>query len=679
MFKFKSLISPGRILFKYNSMVRMEEVYHRNVPNYLSPIILMSGLKKHPQMEDVEALLEECNSANEIGTLIEKLVLLEDGQAGLKVFDKLKEREHYFTNQHYGYLATLASFAGDRERVIELNTSYMESDLQYEVSTIVLHARAMIRVGDVLDGVNLLQKKTEDVNPLIEHYNELLMECLEIGRVEDAQELFELIKEDEAFPMPNSETDALGIVTYSLLGQYDEAMRIYKPNAKYKVTATIRPILGYFGRLCITNGNRKTAQNIYEKFATRDPLLFALLSRDVSRIPKKWLWFRKYETLIYGGMPLYSDVNLTEVMNFALSGMIKDSPGGLEEIIDVSEKAKFPLSKTVFMYISDLFNVEIRKKADFHVMSCKAYEFLFRCIPFSESSIDTALKLLSLYYRDGYEISPLLSAKVVNILAPNTFAQRKWQMAVNDRLLSADRASLVEWDVQGLLAAVSYLLTRPRAGFALELFNELVKRKVTLSDKQSMDLMLAFIREAKHLMAVRVFERSSRSEEISLYMHQLAKANKSTILMSSYMISRMRYDQIIPEGLSEFLEHSCKTNEIFFKKTLLARRKFKNDRFKLTPDMLKVYFKTATLPEILHETRLHGDQDEVSHAIGRCLLMPSIRADEKHARELMLALAFNINNREEAHLVTNELQALGCSDLEMKFYRALVRGMYDTF
>jgi hypothetical protein len=184
------------------------------------------------------------------------------------------------------YISLLALFSKTRQHdlVDELMKRYKSEGHSSTHATILAHAKAMIRLGDTFSSIQIMSKMNLScgTSPSIIDYNELVWEMISSGYIEDAVEFSEILEEDDLFPTPNSETNALKITSLNLLGPFEGAFRHFDARSSYVLSTNIPSgILGPFGRNCIKNGFFEIGLDVFERWAPHDLHLF----NEIALIP----------------------------------------------------------------------------------------------------------------------------------------------------------------------------------------------------------------------------------------------------------------------------------------------------------------------------------------------------------------------------------------------------------
>ena len=165
--------------------------------------------------------------------------------------------------------------------------SYLETREKIGSAPVFEFAKALIKTGQTANAIAFVIREVPSlgVEASIDDLNGILFQMILSDQLEDALELFLMMKEEEGFPNPNSYTNTLGITIYSLLNDFKAALNLYIP-AEAAVTSTSTRdgplLLGLLGRLCVKNSRLDLGVEIFSKFAQSDLVLFLLILSNLS-------------------------------------------------------------------------------------------------------------------------------------------------------------------------------------------------------------------------------------------------------------------------------------------------------------------------------------------------------------------------------------------------------------
>lgn len=169
---------------------------------------------------------------------------------------------------------------------------YLDSDLNMSASVFTSFANALVFCGDTPAAIDMLTRisKSYGLKIPISSFNGAIRNLTILCQFEDAEELYEMMKDEEEYPNPNTETVSLAIIIKTVLGKFDEAFAMYDPLADY---STSRVFMGYFARACLQNNQIDTARKIFKQDAGSDITLFIGLTKAISelRLSDRWEWF----------------------------------------------------------------------------------------------------------------------------------------------------------------------------------------------------------------------------------------------------------------------------------------------------------------------------------------------------------------------------------------------------
>ena len=167
--------------------------------------------------------------------------------------------------------------AGNTEEAFNYWSKYAKSTVSIQNGPVLAYAQSLVDNNQTAQALHFLTTKVSALNYFctIDDYNKIIYRIVSLGRVDEAQELFELLRDDTSFPNCNSVTDALGLTIYSLQNNFQEAEKYFDPLFNWKEIANDIPDMSFwFGRLCLINGKRETAIKVFEDSNGDDLILF---------------------------------------------------------------------------------------------------------------------------------------------------------------------------------------------------------------------------------------------------------------------------------------------------------------------------------------------------------------------------------------------------------------------
>ncbi|KAJ3323062.1 hypothetical protein HDV06_002508 [Boothiomyces sp. JEL0866] len=255
----------------------LEAEFNRIHPNPESQLVLERLKIGEPLKKSLAAVyLERGHKDVKYTIQLFELVLdtctaIGDVEGAARVFEVLQAQELEPTPRIFANMISCYGNKNDMYSAQRMFEVYQQSGLKQHYAPYMAYALTLVHSKNTPAALDVLTRLLPQAGLKVEtaNFNQLLGELVYTNQMEDAEELFEMMKTEPDMPKPNSLTNGIAVTIYTFLDRLDKAIELYKPSLIYNFTQNHLKF-GYFTRVCLAKGKFEEAVDPYLKYSAGD-------------------------------------------------------------------------------------------------------------------------------------------------------------------------------------------------------------------------------------------------------------------------------------------------------------------------------------------------------------------------------------------------------------------------
>ncbi|KAJ3271041.1 Glycosylphosphatidylinositol specific phospholipase D1 [Terramyces sp. JEL0728] len=203
--------------------------------------------------------------------VLDTCTVIGDVEGAARVFEALQAQELEPTPRIFGNMITCYGNRHDMYSAQRMFEVYQQSGLKQHFTPYMAYAQTLVHARNTPAALDVLTRLLPQAGLKAEtaNFNQLLAELVYTNQMEDAEELYDMMKNEPDMPKPNSLTNGIAVTFYTFLDKLDKAIELYKPSLIYNFTQSHLKF-GYFTRMCLAKGRFDEAVDSYMKYSAGD-------------------------------------------------------------------------------------------------------------------------------------------------------------------------------------------------------------------------------------------------------------------------------------------------------------------------------------------------------------------------------------------------------------------------